>query len=847
MRRQLAHARGWFFAGLLTLAFTGPAAGAEPVTASSKRLERLRPVGDDLTAKRLRNILYADRWNRARSLFDLGDYQAAAAYYLALVEEPIEERSRYEIRYRLAECYFYVGAYPGAVKYFNMVLASDPNGKYTSAANARLAQLAVKLGEIDEARRRFAAAALPGAARSRAAYALGHALAPMGVTEAAYYLGLVEKDSRYYPEARFHLGALAATSPAGYAAAVTHFLAVREALPEAPDFSPGKDAEEQARIPRLRELVSLSLARVYSDAGQPLKALDEYAGVPEEGRYRDVALLESAWVLLRLDRVLPALENVQTLLREQPESPRVLEAALIVGYLTIEQGKFNSAYGHFEDTRRLLEGLERQLNAYAAAQTKPTAFYYALVEADGPPMILPAQIALWVQDGDDVKKSNTLLDEVREVEREIRDLYRQIDEIEVRAAGPRGGAGDPAWNDNLVRLEISNALYRLQGRILALRLRPFLKAVSNRESTLLRTVRRVRADLISIRYTPSDVNTHDARRQAVLAQLSQYLLQIHPEIGLDTARRDEDPRVAEVERPLWADDFLRNSRRELAELSRQNTLDDRWIDAAIEYTVYLEDRLHGAILRRLRVDERYDFVKRVSVLFRQSVELQRTLRDLGVTLAEIQEQILLDMQGRAQAERTLLANYRGVAKDIHTFGRELRGWAARDRYAAITSDVADTALRADLGAIDTGWRVKELEDAKVRELLAEKQSRLRKLNDYYADVMTTGAGPGPYGGVEDFSPEKMAQSAGSVDSPYGRELLELGREVVELAKALQLARMQQEKLAAGAESALLTPEEAAAEHARGAAPQSDEGLRLKLPEDGSPARRTLPVKPGDRP
>lgn len=846
MRRQLAHARGYFFAGLLTLAFAAPAAGAEPVTAAAARLERLRPVGDDLVAKRLRNILYADRWNRARSLFDLGDYHAAASYYMALVEEPVDERSRYEIRYRLAECFFYVGAYPGAARYFRLVIESDPNGQYTAAASARLAQLAVKMGEISEARKRFAAAAVPGETRSRAAYALGHALAPMSATEAATYLALVEKGTRYYPEARFHLGALAATSPASYAQAVTRFLEARAALPEQPDFSPGKDLEEQARIPRLRELTALSLARVYADSGEPLKALDEYANVPETGRYRDVALLESAWVLLRIDRVLPALENVQALLREQPESPRVLEAALLVGYLTIEQGKFNSAYGHFEDTRRLLEGLEKQLAAYADSQTKPTAFYYALVEAEGPP-ILPAQIALWVKDGRDVKRSNTLLEEVREVEKEIRDLYRQIDEIEVRAAGPRGGAGDPAWNDNLVRLEISNALYRLQGRILALRLRPFLKAVSNRESTLLRTVRRVRADLIAIRYTPSDVNSADARRQAVLAQLSQYLLQIHPEIGLDTAKRDADRRVAEVERPLWADDYLRQSRRELAELSRENTLDDRWIDAAIEYTVYLEDRLHGAILRRLRVDERYDFVKKVSVLFRQSVELQRTLKDLGVTLAEIQEQILLDIHGRTIAERSLLANYRGVAKEIHSFGRELRGLAARQQYASIASDVADTALRADLGAIDTGWRVKELEDSKVRELLAEKQTRLHKLNDYYADVMTTSPGAGPYDGVEDFSPEKLAQAAGSVDSPYGRELLELGREVTELAKALQLARMQQEKLAAGAEGALLTPEEAAAEHARDAAPAGDEGLKLRVPDDESKPRRMLPVKPGERP
>jgi hypothetical protein len=438
-----------------------------------------------------------------------------------------------------------------------------------------------------------------------------------------------------------------------------------------------------------------------------------------------------------------------------------------------------------------------------------------------------------------------LHDEVREVEREIRDLYRQLDEVELMAAGPRSGPGDPAWTDNLIRLEVSNALYRLQQKILVLRLRPFITQTTQRETTLLRTIRRVRQDLISIRYTPADINAGNARHQAVLAQLAQYLLQIHPEIGLDTTKGNDSDRIAEVERPLPADEYLRDSRRNLAELSRQTTLDDRWIDAAIEYTVYLEDRLHGAIFRRLRVDERYDFVKRVSVLFRQSVELQRTLRELGNTLAEIQEFILLDIRARADAERTLIADYQDVAREIHGVGTRVRGLVAQQEYSRINTNVAETAVMADLGALDTGWRVKELENQKVLELLSEKQDRLGKLRDYYADVVSTAVGAGPIDGVADLNPEKLAQEAGSVDSPYGRELLTLSREVVDLAKALQLARMQQEKLEGGAEGAVLTPAEAAANQRMPApVPVEDEGIRIQLEREPVPAgTRSLPVAP----
>jgi tetratricopeptide (TPR) repeat protein len=861
MYRQVAHARGWFLAGLLALAFAAPGAvsAAPAVTAPTlkkpaRTLAPLRVEGADLAASRLRSILYADRWNRARSLYELGDYLAAASYYMALVNEPIDPRSLYEVRFRLAECLFFVGAYPGAVRYFRLVMASDPNGKYTAQANARLSELNVRLGVIAEARARYAAAGAAGAERSNAAYTLGHALAPMGVTEAAFYLAEVAPATRFFAEAQYHLGALAAPAPpdsAGYATAVTYFEQARAALPAAAAAGPGADPGEAGRLARLQELISLSLARVYADAGRFTQALDEYGRVPAGGRYRDVALLESAWVLLTTDQVLPALENVQTLLRELPESPRILEAALLVGYLTIEQGKFNSAYGHFEDTRRLLENLDRQLSAYAASQTEPESFYQYLVEARDGPKLLPGQIAAWVREGDKVKESNSMLGDLRDVEREIRDLYRRLDEIEVQAAGPRGGPGDPAWNDGLVRLELSNALYRLQQRILLLRMRPFVRLVTDRESNLLRLMRRVRSDLIAIRYTPADLNAADARRQIVLSQLAQYLLQIHPEIGLDTVRRTDDQRVAEVEQPLWADDFLRDSRRGLAELSRDTTLDDRWLDAAIEYTVYLEDRLQAAVFRRLRVDERFDAVKRVSVLFRQSVELQHTLRQLGDTLAGIQESILLDIRARSDAERKLLTEYQGAARDIDAMGKKVRGMAAQDRFAKVATDVAQTAVLADLGALDTGWRVKELEDLRVRELLSEKQVRLGKLEKYYAEVASTSAGPGPYSGVEDLDPERLAQTVGSVDSPYGRELLELGREVVELARALQQARLQQEQLAAGAEPAVLSPEELAVERARREAAPKKAGLPLKLDREpvpgGTKGLPVKPVKPGERP
>lgn len=831
MRTAPAHARIVAGIGLLALAMTAPAAmAAEPPLAVTRSID---PTGSDLAARRWQRILYQDRWNRARSLYEIGDYQSAAAYYMALVNQPIGEKALYEVRYRLAECLYQVGAYPAAAHYFEMVRAAGPARRHWATASARLAELSVKAGNIPAARA-YLAAADAADVRSQAAYVLGRALAATSPAEAVVYLESVATGSRYYPEARYHLGALAATSPASYALAVSYFTQARLALPKQVRPGPGTDRAEPERIARLHELIALALARLHADRGVYDRALAEYARVPAQGRYRDAALLESAWVLLRKNQVLPALENVRRLLEEKPESPLVLEAALLVGYLTIEQQRFNEAYGHFEDIRVLLESLAAQLAAYAVSVSDPAAFYAGIVE-HAQATTLPVQIGLWVDRGPEIVKSSRLLDEVREVEEQMRDIHRQLDEIELLAAGPRGATLDPAGVENLVRLNLSDSLYELQGRVLELRLRPFLKYMTTRERELLRLIRRVRTDLLLIRRTPADMAQASARGQIVLGQLNQYLLRLHPEIGLDTAKKVDHERVASVDDPLAADAYLRTARRELAELSREASLDDRWIDAALEYTVYLEDRLQWVALRRLRVDERFDFVRRSSVLFRQSAELQAALRELGGTLADIQEFILLDARARTASERKVLARYQQTAHEIRLAGAQLRGRFAQREYARITTTIADTAVRADLGALDTGWRVKELEDQKVRELLSEKRERLERLQAYYARVASAAA-EAPFEGFEGFSPERLAQGSGRTDSPYGRELIALGREVLALAQALSTAQLQIERLQAGAEAAVLSPEEIGAERDRRG--ETGGGLRIEM----TPGKRTLPLE-----
>jgi thioredoxin-like negative regulator of GroEL len=760
----------------------------------------------DLNEQRLRRIQYRERWERSAALYKRGDFQEAAAYLKALVNEPLGQQALYEVRFRLGESFFRIGAFPGAQYYLNLAWEQEPHGQHAAFAVARLAEIAARLGDPERASALYARAPGVTPELSQAAYVLGRALSRTSSDQAQVYLARVLPDTRYYAEAQYHLGALAATNATTYPQAISHFTLAREAVAAEASTGAGADPLQPERLRRQRELIALALARVNSDAGRYDAALAEYGNVPVDGRYRDAALLESAWVLLRTNQVLPALDNVQRLLREKPESPMVLEASLLVGYLSIEQNHFDQAYGHFEDTRLLLEGLGSQLAAFQLGVTIPEVFYANLVEAPQA-TTMPVQIGMWVAQGARVRNTTGFLEEVREVEQDIRNLYRQIDQLEVLAAGARGSLAEPPTLDNRIRLELSDALYALQEKILRLRIQPLLKHISENETSILRSIRRLRSELAVFRYTPDDLHRATGHRQHVLAALADYLLRLHPEMGLDAAPGLDGERVAEVDFPLAGDRYLRSSRRTLANLSREVNLDDRWIDAALEYTIYLEDRLQGAMLRRMGIDDRFDFIRQTSVLFRQSAELQSALRELGNTLADIQDHLFLEMSGRATAERKELARYQEIARELRDEGRETRGLYARHEFGKVRGMVGDTAVRADLGALDTAWRVKELEDERVRELLTEKRQRLDRLDGYYADVLSTQAGEGPYPGVTDLNPADLAQKTGSVESPYGRELIHLGEEVIGLAKALHNAQLQLEKMQQGAEGAVLSPGE----------------------------------------
>ncbi len=104
----------------------------------------------------------AERYDRARRLFEHGEYQSAAQELSALVDDSTLEPPLHgttELRLLLARAYFHSAQLNRAERVVRAVLADDPDEPY---ANLVLGRTLQRLGRPDEAKPHLAMAELLG-------------------------------------------------------------------------------------------------------------------------------------------------------------------------------------------------------------------------------------------------------------------------------------------------------------------------------------------------------------------------------------------------------------------------------------------------------------------------------------------------------------------------------------------------------------------------------------------------------------------------------------------------------------------------------------------------------------
>ncbi|MBN2037648.1 MAG: tetratricopeptide repeat protein [Chitinispirillaceae bacterium] len=94
-----------------------------------------------------------------------------------------------------------------------------------------------------------------------------------------------------------------------------------------------KDSTQESSDQLLQDAANLKLGHVYYESGDKLRqAVEAYQRVPDGSPFQDEALLATAWSWMKVNRPAEAVQAVEHLIFNHPESPLVPEAYLVKGY-----------------------------------------------------------------------------------------------------------------------------------------------------------------------------------------------------------------------------------------------------------------------------------------------------------------------------------------------------------------------------------------------------------------------------------------------------------------------------------------------------------------------------------
>jgi hypothetical protein len=318
-------------------------------------------------------------------LFLEGRHDAASAILLEAVESPRYADFRDFDAYLAAEhmagsALYRLGSLKTARGYLERVIARGPKSAYYGPGVRRYVDVALQLGDLHAAAEWLARAggAMPDDARHELTYLRARAAQRGGdASAAAGLLGRVGKRSRFYANAQYLLGVIAAHERR-YAQAEQRFCQVA---------GPGKADRYgfyvDERYFEVLDLARLALGRTAHERRRGDDAFYYYFQVPQDSPRLGSALFEAAWSSYESDDHDTALDLLEQLEARFPESSYADEAAVLRGYVSLARCDFQHADRNFARFTHVFGPLAAELDRLLDNPVRRQSLYEDLLLAEG--------------------------------------------------------------------------------------------------------------------------------------------------------------------------------------------------------------------------------------------------------------------------------------------------------------------------------------------------------------------------------------------------------------------------------------------------------------------------------
>jgi TolA-binding protein len=715
------------------------------------------------------------RLNDGQVAYFLQDYFQASLILFDIVENPRNRGAPgYEdALYYLADSLYQNRNWVGARKYFGEIL-QNPRSRYTQDALAKVVSIALSTGRHGEIDRFYARLVQSGAPIApEVPYLVGKSLYGRGELEraAAVFAAIPASSPRFFP-ARFYLGATRARQ-GKYADAIAIFDEIRKVDPASVR---GKDDAETRKIlaqnQRIVELCHLALGRLHYELGDLQRASEAYQDVHRKSDLFPEALHELAWTWIKAKEYQKARRALEILMLSRHDLQFIPEAQVLLGDLQLLQGSSEEATSTYLSVKGTFEPVRKELEETIARHHDPVRYFNSLLQEKldrmDPSALLPPIATRWVQASEPVVKAMHLVRDLASSRQQIQEANRIISQLEAALDAKDNVEIFPVLREGrAVALEHENKLVQAR-RVLTfaegLLVRPNLGPDERAALAAAEAAReKEEARFKTIPFSKEDYLKRREEHRRRIAKLEEDAHKLG--LQIDGLRAQivamvkfwKDTRGQRTLTPEQEKEILDRIEREREEIRGLFLHQERLLgllgnerakagvgDRALAVEDRIRERFSEAVEReraalapaRSRLSgERLALVRRMDGMrdrIAQDLAALSAFRERLKTLVASRTQ---ELRQKVDAEKRVLARYQQELAEQEGESEQVVGRVAYANYQKVQKKFYDLVIKADRGLTEIAWREKEKRSRRVRQLVQDKKSEIKVLEQEFKDVL----------------------------------------------------------------------------------------------------------------
>lgn len=530
----------------------------------------------------------------------------------------------------------------------------------------------------------------------------------------------------------------------------------------------------------LRELVYLSLGRLYQELGNVSKSADAYQEISQDSPYFSDMLFEVAWAHVADGRLAEepearkaaytrALRALELLMATAPTSRLYPEARILQGNLQIRLGARETAYDTFQTIVDEYGGARDKIQGMIDGRADAKQFFRDLLAADLASVeaqnVLPPLAVTWALEEQDMERAVAMERDLTESEKFLQESRDLVDTLEAALAGEQRFNMFPGLKDARSKaIGVENRVLDSRRRLLDLERRIIMPYLTSEQRSQIEEIqvkgRTLESEIEALPQSTQQVDAARGEIRVAYLEASRQAHRLRPRlsglqaqlVAVELWLRDSGDGLDPQERSL-VDNRLAEARAEVRKLEGELALLEREIAQASQVVGADAGRgraqqlsgeyesLQGEEIALLREGRRSVPSSLQGVL--QRIDQQRAALD-GVSTKLGQMQDALDGQVKSRIDEVRYAIAQEVGKldgyereqgVLSTQTQALLGPVANRTLAAVGKQFRDLVLKADVGIIDVAWARKQQETEKVNELIREQQRRNQELESEFTEFL----------------------------------------------------------------------------------------------------------------